>query len=338
MSRDSRSNRFILMVLLLLAVPALLWIPFWGVNQIELATILHSDQGTTDWLIFWKIRVPRTIVAFLAGAALGCCGMVFQAMFRNPLATPFTLGVSSGASLGAAAYVWLGFTFTFLGISGMSLFAFIGAMMTILIVWGLTQIRGSFSTTTMLLAGVAVSFFCASLILFLQYLSDFAQAFRMMRWLMGGLEILGYDSVIGLLPVVLSGVLLLAILRHELNLLTTGEDLAASRGVAVRKVRTILFLVTSFMVGGVVAVCGPIGFVGMMAPHICRLLIGWDHRYLLPATFLFGGIFLTICDALARTLIAPAEIPVGIITALLGGPFFVWLLISSPHRKKGFFD
>ena len=332
------SKPLVLAALFLLAAVALLWTPFWGFRQIDLAALLSLDSQATDWLIFWKIRVPRTIVAFLAGAALGCCGMVFQSMFRNPLATPFTLGVSSGASLGAAAYVWSGFTFGFLGISGMTLFAFLGAMLTILIVWGLTQLRGSFSTTTMLLAGVAVSFFCASLILFLQYLSDFAQAFRILRWLMGGLEILGFDSVLGLLPVILGGLVVLAILRHELNLLTTGEDLAASRGVAVRKVRTILFLVTSFMVGGVVAICGPIGFVGMMAPHICRLLTGWDHRYLLPATFLFGGTFLTVCDSFARTLIAPAEIPVGIITALLGGPFFVWLLISSPYTRKGFFD
>jgi iron complex transport system permease protein len=190
----------------------------------------------------------------------------------------------------------------------------------------------------MLLAGVAVSFFFSSLILFLQYLSDFSQSFRILRWLMGGLEILGYDSVFSLFPVVLSGVLILAILRHELDLLTTGDDLATSRGVAVKKVRAVLFLVTSLMVGGVVAVCGPIGFVGMMAPHICRLLTGWNHRHLLPATFLFGGAFLTLCDTFARTLIAPVEIPVGIVTALLGGPFFIWLLLSSPFTKRDFFN
>ncbi|MGW8180317.1 MAG: FecCD family ABC transporter permease, partial [bacterium] len=143
-----------------------------------------------------------------------------------------------------------------------------------------------------------------------------------------------YDSVFSLFPVVLSGVFILAILRHELDLLTTGDDLATSRGVDVKKVRAILFLVTSLMVAAVVAVCGPIGFVGMMAPHICRLLTGWNHRHLLPSTFLFGGAFLTLCDTFARTLIAPIEIPVGIITALLGGPFFIWLLLSSPFTKS----
>jgi iron complex transport system permease protein len=255
-------------------------------------------------------------------------------MFRNPLATPFTLGVSSGASLGAATYVWLGLSFGFLGMSGISLFAFLGAMAAILIVWGLTQLKGSFSTTTMLLAGVAVSFFFSSLILFLQYLSDFAQSFRILRWLMGGLEVLGFDSVLSLLPMVLIGILILALLRYELDLLATGEDIATSRGVAVKKVRAVLFVVTSLMVGGVVAVCGPIGFVGMMAPHICRLLTGWNHGHLLPATILFGGAFLTLCDTFARTLIAPVEIPVGIITALLGGPFFIWLLLSSPYTRS----
>ena len=329
-----RRQVYVLCTLLFLAVLILLWAPFWGLRNIDLTSILNLNTEGRDGLIFWKIRVPRTIVAFLAGSALACCGIVFQAMFRNPLATPFTLGVSSGASLGAAIYVWLGFSFGFLGMSGISLFAFVGALTAILIVWGITQLRGSFSTTTMLLAGVAVSFFFSSLILFLQYLSDFAQSFRILRWLMGGLEVLGYDSVFGLFPVVLSGVLVLTILRHELDLLTTGEDLATSRGVDVRKVRAILFLVTSIMVGGVVSVCGPIGFVGMMAPHICRLLTGWNHRYLLPASFLFGGTFLTLCDTFARTFIAPVEIPVGIITALLGGPFFIWLLLSSPFAKS----
>jgi iron complex transport system permease protein len=189
----------------------------------------------------------------------------------------------------------------------------------------------------MLLAGVAVSFFFSSLILFLQYLSDFTQSFRILRWLMGGLEILGFDTVLNLLPLVLGGSAVLTLLRRELNLLTTGEDLALSRGVDVRRVKLVLFLVTSLMVGGVVAVCGPIGFVGMMAPHICRLLVGWDHAHLFPTTLLFGGTFLTFCDTLARTLIAPAEIPVGIITALLGGPFFIWLLLSSPLAGTGLF-
>ncbi|OPZ23917.1 MAG: Hemin transport system permease protein HmuU [Lentisphaerae bacterium ADurb.BinA184] len=182
----------------------------------------------------------------------------------------------------------------------------------------------------MLLAGIAVSFFASSLIMLIQYLGEFTQAFRIVRWLMGGVEVMGYDAVFNLLPVTAAGALILFSLTHELNLLMTGEDLAVSRGVEVRRVRLVLFFATSMMVGGVVAFCGPIGFVGMMAPHICRLLVGANHRHLMPATLLFGGLFLVVCDTFARTVIAPVEIPVGVITALLGGPFFVWLLVRSP--------
>ena len=147
---------------------------------------------------------------------------------------------------------------------------------------------------------------------------------------MGGLEIMGYERVFQLMPLVGISILVLYAVTHELNLMTVGEELAISRGVDVRRTKGILFIATSICVGGIVAVCGPIGFIGLMAPHICRLLVGGGHRRLLPATCLFGGLFLIICDTLARTAIAPAEIPVGVITSVLGGPFFVWLLVRTP--------
>jgi iron complex transport system permease protein len=286
--------------------------------------------------IFWRIRVPRALTAFLAGLALALSGMAFQALFRNPLATPFTLGVSSGASFGAAVYVLFGASFAILGISGATLASFLGAGLSMLLVYGLTLTRKGFSTYTMLLAGVAVSFFFSSLILFLQYLSNFTQMFRILRWLMGGFETVGYRPVYSILPFALAGSIVILILTRELNLLATGDDIAASRGVSVRRTRHWLFFATSLMVGAVVSVCGPIGFVGMMAPHICRLLIGSDHRWLGPATLLFGGLFLTLCDTLGRTLIAPAEIPTGVITSLLGGPFFVWLLLRGSLEDRLF--
>jgi iron complex transport system permease protein len=152
----------------------------------------------------------------------------------------------------------------------------------------------------------------------------------MMRWLMGGLEVTGFESVLNLAPFVISGCAIMFFATHELNLLTAGEEIALSRGVDVSKTKRVLFFGASLMVGSVVAVCGPIGFVGLMVPHMCRLIVGADHRYLTPAAMLFGGSFLTVCDTVARTIIAPAEIPVGIITALLGGHFFVWLLAGSP--------
>lgn len=319
----------ILAILLFIAMATLLLSPFFGQGGWTSLTsiVAGEDRVTSD--IFWKIRVPRVLTAFLAGWALAISGMAFQALFRNPLATPYTLGVSSGASFGSALYVLSGASFAMLGISGSMLAAFLGAGLSIFLVYGLTLARKGFSTYTMLLAGVAVSFFFSSLILFLQYLSNFTQMFRILRWLMGGFETVGYRSVYSILPFAVAGSAIILILTRELNLLATGDDLASSRGVSVKRTRHWLFFATSLMVGAVVSICGPIGFVGMMAPHICRLLIGADHRWLAPATVLFGGLFLSLCDTLGRTLIAPAEIPTGVITALLGGPFFIWLLLRG---------
>lgn len=335
-------NRVSMLCLLLaFAVVVLVVAPLFGVE----GSPFGADWGDAHAKILWKIRIPRVTLALLAGAALATSGMAFQAMFRNPLATPFTLGVSSGASLGASAYFFLigpsspqwvaasvahlerGFSVLYL--SGVSVFAFAGALTAIFLVYGLARAKRGFSTATMLLAGVAIAFFFSSLILLMQYLSDISDAFRMLRWVMGGLDsVVYYDDVLGVLPFVVTGCLIVLYLTHELNLITTGEELAASRGVEINRVKTILFFAASLMVGAVVAVCGPIGFVGLMAPHICRLLIGPDHRYLTPATLLFGGAFLILCDTLARTVMAPTELPVGIITALLGGPFFLWLLLG----------
>jgi iron complex transport system permease protein len=335
MNTGSKHKLILLTIFLVLAIIVLSGAPIVGMNTVPVSAILHPASGRIESDIFWKIRIPRVCISFLAGAALAVSGMAFQAMFRNPLATPFTLGVASGASLGAAIYVRLGLVFSVLGISGISISAFAGAILSILLVYGLTRARRGFSTNTMLLAGVAISFFFSSVILFTQYMSDFTHSFRILRWLMGGLEVVGFESVLNMAPFVISGSAIILYMTHELNLMMTGEEIAISRGVSVWKTKRILFFATSLMVGGVVAICGPIGFVGMMVPHICRLLIGADHKYLTPATLLFGGVFLTLCDMLARTLIAPAEMPVGIITALLGGPFFVWLLLGKSYSRMG---
>lgn len=279
-----------------------------------------------------EIRIPRVLFAFVAGSGLALCGMVFQAMFHNPLATPFTLGVASGASLGAAIYVSLGLSFSFLGINGTSFAAFSGALLAISIVYGISRFRQGFSTETLLLTGVAISFFFSSLILFTQYLSNVTDSFRILRWLMGELSIVGYRDLMQLLPIVTLCIAVIIWLSRELNLLMAGDDIAISRGVAVKKIRYILFFSTSMCVGAIVALCGPIGFIGMMVPHICRLIIGTDHRWLIPASIMFGGGFLVVCDTIARLIIAPAEIPVGVITTLLGGPFFLWLLIRSRSK------
>lgn len=300
--------------------------PFLGMNA-QLSPEMYQH-------ILQEIRLPRILFAFVAGAGLALCGMVFQAMFQNPLATPFTLGVASGASLGAASYIFLGFSFSLFGIDGTSFSAFLGALIAISIVYGISHFRQGFSVETLLLTGVAMSFFFSSLILFVQYLSNVTDSFRIIRWLMGELSIVGYTDLLQLLPFVGITLAFLIWSSRELNLLMAGDEIALSRGVPVKKVRYQLFLITSLCVGGIVAITGPIGFIGMMVPHMCRLLIGHDHRWLIPASFLFGGAFLVLCDTVARLVLAPSEIPVGVITTLLGGPFFIWLLIRSKSSRS----
>lgn len=317
---------------LLLAIVALIVAPFFGIENISFSTILNKDQTGTAYDIFWKIRLPRILLAFVVGSSLAISGMAFQAMFRNALATPFTLGVSSGAAFGAALYVKVGIIFSLLGISGQTISAFIGALLSIIIVYSLTKLKRNFSVGTMLLAGVAMNFFFSSFILFIQYISDFHSSFRIIRWLMGGFEVIGYSDLYRILPFVLIGTAIIASLYSELNLIALGDDISLSRGVSVIKIKNILFFATSLMVGGVISIVGPIGFVGMMVPHMSRLIIGNDHKYLSVLNILFGGAFLVFCDVLSRIIIPPAEIPIGVITALLGGPFFIWLLIGKKNN------
>lgn len=312
--------------------------PFCGASLLSPFAI---SPGTPDGEIFWRLRLPRTIAAFFCGAGLAAGGMVFQAMFRNPLATPFTLGISSGAALGACLYLylgagmsgWLSGWISTLGCLGAAL---AGSLLSVILVWLVTRARGGFSTPVMLLAGVVVNFFFASLVLLVQYLADVQDLQRMTRWLLGSLTGIAGPSLADL--ALLVSVISLCLGRYllELDLLTTGDELAAARGLNVARTRLALFILASVMVGGIVSIVGPIGFVGMMVPHACRLWLGWEHQKLLPAVLLAGGTFLVLCDVLARMILAPAELPVGIITAMFGGPFFLWTLFHS-HRDGDFF-
>ncbi|MDA3860752.1 MAG: iron ABC transporter permease [Melioribacteraceae bacterium] len=329
-----KNKKVILVLFSLLALAVLALAPLIGMETISFNSILNPNLDNIKRDIFWRIRVPRVLIAFISGSALAISGMTFQSMFRNSLATPFTLGVSSGAAFGAALYVKVGILFSILGVAGQTVFAFLGALISIVIIYVLSKIKKGFSVGTMLLAGVAINFFFSSFILFIQFISDFTQSFSIMRWLMGGFEIVGYSDIYNILPFILVGSTIIIFLSTELNLLALGEDIAISRGVSLSKIKNILFFATSLMVSGVISVVGPIGFVGMMVPHISRLIIGADHRYLVFLNIIFGGAFLVLCDTLSRVLIAPVEIPVGVITALLGGPFFIWLLIKSSNNNQ----
>ena len=316
--------RTALLILLAVWIVTMILTPLVGSQSISLEQILRGDPTAAS--IFWQIRLPRILLALLGGAALATSGLGFQTLFRNPLAEPYTLGVSSGAALGAV--IALRFEGgQFLGLSLVGLASFAGALGATALIVGLALRRQGIQTSTLLLAGVAVSLSCSAIILFLQYLADSTQTFRMVRWMMGGLSVVGYTEVLWLLPFVLGGSAALFALRWELNLLLTGEELAASRGVDLARLRRYVLLATSLMIGALVAVAGPIGFVGLIVPHMLRRFVGHDHLYLVPACILGGGAFLTLCDAAGRTILSPAELPVGILTALLGGPFFLWLLV-----------
>ena len=319
----------LLVVLLGITLLCALVTPWLGHHLPQWNVIFRPGADDMDAIIFWQIRVPRVLLSLLAGAGLSLGGVVFQALFRNPLATPFTLGVASGASLGVTIAIVSGMHFSLLGLSGTSLAALSGAILSITLVYGIARASGKLSPTTMLLGGVAISFFFSSLILLLQYLSDAGSSFRILHWLMGDISRASMDSVLQLAPFIISGVLIVSLLHRELNLLSITDDMAASRGVNVDRSRQLLFFAVSLMVAGIITVCGPIGFVGIMAPHICRLIIGSNHRFLIPASLLFGATFLTVCDTLARNISSAAEVPVGIITAILGGPFFLWLLLRK---------
>lgn len=318
-----------------LAAVALVWLatlvvaPLVGSQPLAWREAL--TPGTTAATILWQLRLPRVLLALLAGGALAVSGAAFQTLFRNPLAEPYTLGVASGAALGAVLALRLAPSGTAWGFTLVAVASFAGALAATALVVGLAaRGRGQARTLesgTLLLAGIAVSFSCSALILFIQYLSDSTQTFRMVRWMMGGLAVAGYRDVLWLAPWVLVGSALLFARRWDLNLLLTGEELAASRGADLGRLRLLILGATSLMVGAIVAVAGPIGFVGLMAPHILRRWTGADHLVLIPACLLGGGAFLAACDLAARTVMAPAELPVGVLTALLGGPFFLWLLL-----------
>lgn len=324
------SYRVALGLFFLLFAVTLCVTPLIGSTHINLMNALAGGvnaDNNLDANILFQVRLPRILLGALAGAALSVAGAIFQALLRNDLAAPFTLGVSSGAALGAVVAIVLNLNISILGFPMVSLFSFLGALGAVFLVFSLVRTRhGEFPTGILLLAGVTANFFFAAMVMFLHYMADFSQSFRIIRWLMGGLDITDYQTIFSITPMVFFGIGLLGYVSRDLNLISTGVHSATSRGVDVSKIQKIGFITASLITGTVVSITGPIGFVGLIVPHIVRLFVGPDLRILIPGSMLFGASFLVICDTVARTIIAPTEIPVGIITAMLGGPFFVWLL------------
>ena len=313
------------------AIAVMIWAPTVGSTPISLMRAFDRSipwNNNVDAQIFFVARLPRVLAGGLVGATLAAAGVVLQALLRNPLATPFTLGVSAGASLGAMLAVTLKLELSVLGITSIPLASFAGSLVATAIVYALasSQRRG-LSTNVLLLAGVTLNAFFSALILFVQYLADFAEALRAIRWMMGGLDVASYVPIVAALPLIVISFGAFAMMTRTLNLLSVGTEAAASRGVNIIGAQRLAFLSASLATGAAVSLGGPIGFIGIIVPHLVRLIVGSDHRIVLPASALFGAAFLVLCDLAARTMMSPLEIPVGVVTALIGGPFFLWLLV-----------
>jgi len=309
-----------------------------GTESISLRTVFsgHGAEAAAnpDYEIFMKIRLPRIILAALVGAALACAGVVFQVLLRNPLADPYILGISSGAGLGAIIAVISGLNWTLWGRSPIAVFAFFGALGTVWLVWFIGRLTGRFHVTGLLLAGVVVNAFFSALMMFLTSVAKSDQVYATIFWLMGNMTEgdflvlwIGAGCVVG-------GIMSLFYISPQLNALSFGADDASSMGVNVSRIRTFAFGIAAGITAVAVSLSGLIGFVGLVVPHGVRLVFGPDHRLLLPLSGIAGAIFLVIADTLARIIVAPAQLPVGVVTAIVGGPFFLILLIKY-SRKVG---
>ncbi len=285
----------------------------------------EADWVRSHEVILFHLRLPRVILGGLVGAALGLSGAVLQGLFRNPMAGPFVLGVSSGASVGAVLSMVLGVSVHAFGLRAVPLMAFGTALGTVLLVYNLARVKGRVPTGTLLLAGIAISSFLSAVVSLLLVFSEEKVA-MILFWLMGGLGRADWASITAALPYFVLGAVVTLIYARDLNALLLGEESAQHLGVSVERVKRTLLLAVSLMTAAAVSVSGIIGFVGLIIPHAVRMLIGPDHRLLAPMSALVGGMFLTAADTLARTAVAPSEIPVGVITALCGAPFFLWLL------------
>ena len=313
-----------------LALAACLLAPLVGSTPIRLTAVFDRSipfADNVDAQIFFVARLPRVLAAALVGSGLALAGVVFQALLRNPLASPDTLGVSAGAALGAVLAITFNADFSLLGVSAIPLATLAGSLGALAIVYGLSAARRrGASSMVLLLAGVTLTTLLGALTTFVRYLADFTQTLQTVRWLMGSLDVGSYGPIgAALVPLTLACAGF-ATLPRVLDLLSVGAESAAARGVNVPRAEKIALASASLATGAAVSLAGPLSFVGIIVPHLVRLLVGADHRLVLPAAALFGSAFLIACDLVARTAFAPAELPVGIVTAIIGGPVFLWLL------------
>lgn len=307
-----------------------------GTEKVSLKAVFSGAETAVnpDYEIFVRVRMPRILLGAIVGAALACSGVVFQALLRNPLADPYILGISSGAGLGAMIAVVSGVSLTLFGRSPIAIFAFAGALGTVWLVWVIGRFTGKFHLTGLLLAGVVVNAFFSAVIMFLTSVAKSDHVYATIFWLMGNMTEEDFLVLWTAAGCVLAGIVALFYLSPQLNALSFGEEDARSMGINTARTRAAAFAIAAFMTAVAVSISGLIGFVGLVVPHGVRLVFGPDHRQLLPLSAIVGAIFLVAADTLARIIVAPAQLPVGVVTAIAGGPFFLVLLIRY-SRKIG---
>ena len=336
------------MLVLLLGAAAVLSLAT-GASDASVASVIRAwaaqlsggdaQLSARDRIIIYDIRFPRMVVGVLVGASLAVSGAVMQGLFRNPLADPGIVGVSAGASLGAVSVIVLGSTIlapvtALAGIYALPAAAFLGGLVSTFLLYRVSTRQGRTSVATMLLAGIALGALAMALTGILIYLADDQQLRDLTFWNMGSLAGATWSKALAAGPIIAAVLICTPLLSGGLNAMTLGEATARHMGLAVQRFKTTAVIVVAAATGAAVAVSGGIGFVGIVVPHLLRLMIGPDHRYLLPASALLGASLLLSADAVARTIVAPAELPIGIITAVVGAPFFLWILL----RRRGVLD
>ncbi len=337
-SKRKASGLKIIVLSLLLIIIAIFAVT-QGSVKIPVSQVVKIIIGSNDTalikpsyiFIVNQVRLPRIILSILVGGVLSVIGTVFQAVFKNPMADPYVMGVSSGAAFGATIGIIFGLGISIAGLGIVSVMAFIGAFATMLLVYQLSKVGGRVSTTGILLAGIVVNAILSSMISFLM-LMNHNDIDKIVTWTMGSFNASSWDHVKLFILPMLIGVGYMLSLSRELNTLVISENDAKNMGVNVERIKKGTLVVASMLAALSVSVSGIIGFVGLIVPHLFRMIFGSDHRILLPVSFIGGGLFMVICDTMARSLLGNMEIPVGIITSIIGGPFF--LLILQKHKKK----
>lgn len=304
-----------------------------GSVKIPISTLWNAGADATATNILWKIRMPRVVLAGLVGASLAISGAAFQGLLKNPLADPYTLGVSSGASVGAVMTLFFGISIPFLGTYTLPIFSMVGAALTMFLVLGFARlVDRAMRMETIILTGIIFGSFLGSVLSLMIALTG-EELRQIIGWLLGSVSMRGWNYITMILPFVVVGSFMLWLNRRELNAMLFGEERAHHLGVNVKRRKFAILIGGSILTGSAVAVSGTIGFVGLVVPHMTRLLWGSDHRHLLTLSFMNGATLLIICDLIARTIISPTELPVGVITAFIGAPVFAFIFYKQ--RRKG---